>query len=136
MGDNGEVLQRLNERWSFLGANATEWACGIAVFCMISLFGAQGAFARVMPFMLIGGILTPMILASLRVSFPDEERGVRNALSVACGFNPFGIPAPSSIQPVWSASPLKEVKQTSKFKQYGLDEIFPSHIEVLIEDID
>ena len=122
--DDGEVLQGLDENWTFMGANAMEWACGLVVFLLISLFADSPA--RAMPFMLLGWILTTTTLAALRRSFPDEERGVRNAVATSCGFPPPGIPLPSSLQPVWSGAPIKKVPDNWKFKQLGFDQIFPS----------
>ena len=122
--DNGEVLQGLDENWTFMGGNVMEWACGLVVFLLISLFADSPA--RAMPFMLLGWILTTTTLASLRRSFPDQERGVRNAVATACGFPPPGIPAPSSLQPVWSGAPARQVNPKSKFAVLGLDQLFPS----------
>ena len=122
--DNGEVLQGLDENWTFMGANAMEWGCGLVVFLLISLFADSPA--RAMPFMLLGWVLTTTTLAGLRRSFPDQERGVRNAVATACGFPPPGIPAPSVLQPVWSGAPLKELPQNCKFVELGLDQEFQS----------
>jgi len=122
--DDGEVLQGLDEDWTFMGANAMEWACGLVVFVLISLFADSPA--RAMPFMLLGWVLTTTTLAAMRRSFPDQERGVRNAVCVACGFPPPGIPAPSVMQPIWSGSPSRELQANSKFVQLGLSEMFPS----------
>lgn len=122
--DDGEVLQGLDEDWTFMGANAMEWACGLVVFVMISLFADSPA--RAMPFMLLGWVLTTTTLAAMRRSFPDQERGVRNAVCVACGFPPPGIPAPSTMQPVWSGSPLRDLSPNTKFAQLGLEQMFPS----------
>ena len=122
--DNGEVLQGLDEKWTFMGANAMEWACGLVVFLLISLFADSPA--RAMPFRLLGWILTTTTLAALRRSFPDQERGVRNAVATACGFPPPGIPAPSSLQPVWSGCPVRSLGESSKLVELGLDEMFPS----------
>lgn len=122
--DDGEVLQGLDEDWTFMGANAMEWACGLVVFVIISLFADSPA--RAMPFMLLGWVLTTTSLAAMRRSFPDQERGVRNAVCSACGFPPPGIPMPSKMQPTWSACPLREPKQSSRFVQIGLDDMFPS----------
>ena len=36
--DDGEVLQGLDENWSFMGANGMEWGCALAVFMLISMF--------------------------------------------------------------------------------------------------
>ena len=122
--DNGEVLQGLDENWTFMGANAMEWGMGLVVFLLISLFADSPA--RAMPFMLAGWVLTTTTLAGLRRSFPDEERGVRNAIATACGFPPPGIPAPSALQPVWSGSPVKKLPNQSKMKKLGLEKMFPS----------
>jgi hypothetical protein len=122
--DNGEVLQGLDEKWTFMGANAMEWACGLVVFLLISLFADSPA--RAMPFMLLGWVLTTTTLAALRRSFPDQERGVRNAVATACGFPPPGIPAPSVLQPIWSGAPMKQLPVASRFVELGLDKMFPS----------
>lgn len=122
--DDGEVLQGLDENWTFMGANAMEWACGLVVFLLISLFADSPA--RAMPFMLLGWILTTVTLAGLRKSFPDEERGVRNAVSTACGFPPPGIPSPSALQPVWSGAQIREINKNSKYYVLGLNKMFPT----------
>lgn len=122
--DDGEVLQGLDEKWTFMGANAMEWACGLVVFLLISLFADSPA--RAMPFMLLGWVLTTTTLAALRRGFPDQERGVRNAVATACGFPPPGIPAPSALQPVWSGAPAKKLPPDSRFVELGLDTMFPS----------
>jgi hypothetical protein len=132
VGDDGEVLQGLNERWTFMGANAMEWACGLVVFLMISLFAATPG--RAMPFMLIGWVLTTTSLASLRRSFPDEERGVRNAICAAAGVPPMGIPAPASLQPVWSQCPIRDLPENCKFKKLGLDLLFPSLTDQYLDE--
>ncbi|HMO19049.1 MAG TPA: hypothetical protein PKA63_13160 [Oligoflexia bacterium] len=120
--DDGEVLQGLDENWSFMGANAMEWGSALAVFMLISLFA--DSVARAMPFMLLGGIMTAVTLASMRKSFPDQERGVRNAVCTFFHFPPPGIPAPSKLQPIWSSSPLREIPKGSKFEQLGLGQMF------------
>ncbi len=129
--DDGEVLQGLEEEWTFMGANAMEWACGLVVFIMISLFADSPA--RAMPFMLAGWVLTTTTLAGMRRGFPDEERGVRNAICVACGFPPPGIPTPAALQPVWSPAPLRGLPESAKFNQFGLDEMFPSFRRQFLE---
>jgi hypothetical protein len=129
--DNGEVLQGLDEDWTFMGANAMEWACGLVVFVLISLFADSPA--RAMPFMLLGWVLTTTTLAGMRRSFPDQERGVRNALCTACGFPPPGIPAPAVLQPVWSGSHLRELRTQTRFHRYGLDKMFPSFVRQYTE---
>ena len=131
--DDGEVLQGLNETWTFMGANAMEWACGLVVFLMISLFAETPA--RAMPFMLMGWLVTTTALASLRRGFPDEQRGVRNALCTACGVDPPGIPTPSALQPVWSQCPIKVIGQSERFEDLGLDILFPT-VESGLVDFD
>lgn len=135
MQDNGEVLPGLNETWTFMGANAIEWACGMAVFLIISLFADTPVKAA--PFMLTGWVFTTTSLASLRKSFPDEQRGVRNAIATACGFPPPGIPKPASLQPVWSAAPVRELREECRFRKLGLESLFTSQeADFLVSDED
>lgn len=122
--DNGEILPGLNETWTFLGATMMEWASGFVVFILIGSMGRSPASA--MPFMLIGWISMTVTLASLRKLFPDEERGLRNALMTACGLCPPNMPAPSRLQPRWSAAPLRSVPKKSKFAELELELLFPS----------
>ena len=130
--DNGEVLQDLHKSWTFLGANMMEWASGLVVFLLISLFGESPV--RVMPFMLLGCVGTAYSLASLRMMFPDEERGVRNAVMSSLGFKPVDIPAPSNFQPVWSGAPLIELPENWRFTEMGLDQLYPTLEEQLMEE--
>ena len=130
--DNGEVLNGLNQRWTFLGANIMEWGCGLMTFMIISTFSQSPV--RVMPYMLLGMVATTATMASLRKSFPDEERGIRNAFMTACGFPPPGIPAPSAIQPVWSAAPVDELDEESTYRRLGLDTFYPYRVRSLFED--
>ena len=122
--DNGEVLQGIEEDWNFMGANVSEWIVGFVAFLIIGQFGVS--IARSLPFMLSGWVLATTTLAALRKTYPDEQRGLRNAVLTACGFNPPDIPAPAVLQPVWSGAPVKQVADDSKFKQIGLDKLFPS----------
>ncbi len=121
--DSGDVLPGLNEPWTFVGATLIEWAMGLVVFLMISLFSVSPS--RAMPAMLIGWVSTTVTLAALRNSFPDEERGVRNLFMSSCGFPPIGIPAPALLQPVWSVAPLRELNNMKPYVQLGLDKVFP-----------
>lgn len=130
--DSGEVLSGLHENWTFLGANAMEWCAGLVVFLMISIFATSPA--KAMPMMLAGWILTTYQLALLRKMFPDEERGVRNAVMTACGFPPPDIPAPASLQPIWSGAPVDMPPANSQFMKLGLDELFPTGQRELIEE--
>ncbi|MCB0344398.1 MAG: hypothetical protein KDD66_04750 [Bdellovibrionales bacterium] len=127
--DDGEVLPGLNEPWTFMGANLMEWSVGLVVFLIIGQCARSPATA--MPLMLTGWILTTTTLASVRRSFPDEEKGTRNACMTALGFPPPGIPAPSALQPIWSAAPMKELKQDCKFAKLGLERMFPSNQRAL-----
>lgn len=132
--DNGEVLPGLNETWTFMGATIMEWGAGLAVFILVSLFGKSPA--TMMPFMLLGWVSTTVGLATLRRTFPDEERGLRNYLLVLCGITPLDIPAPAQLQPVWSACPIRELARRSKFVELGLEEMFPSLVNDLKEEDD
>lgn len=122
--DNGEVLQGIEEEWNFMGANIFEWGCGLMAFIIISLFAKSPV--RAMPFMLSGLVLTTTTIATLRKRYPDEHRGLRNAILTNCGFVPPDLPAPASIQPLWSGAPLKQVPKDIKFKKIGLDKLFES----------
>ncbi|MCC6953080.1 MAG: hypothetical protein IT290_03085 [Deltaproteobacteria bacterium] len=127
--DGGEVLQGLEEQWTFMGANFMEWVCGIVVFLMIG--SISSSTVQAMPFMLAGLALTSTTLASLRRMFPDEHRGVRNMLTSGLGLPPIDIPAPSSLQPIWSGSPVRELPVKSPFVRLGLHEMFPTNVEDL-----
>lgn len=122
MQDSGEVLQGLSAKWTFLGATAMEWGCGIVMFFIVSLFGDTPV--RLMPLMLAALVLTTLTMASLRKSFPDEERGVRNAFMTACGFAPTDIPTPAALQPDWSSAPLRSLPPDSKFVEFGFEQLF------------
>ncbi len=132
--DNGDVLPRLNEPWTFAGATLIEWCMGLVVFLLISTFSETPA--RAMPAMIIGWVCTTISLASLRNVFPDQERGVRNAFMTSCGFTPLGIPAPASIQPVWAATPVRKLSEESQFVQLGLDKTFDMFQREFNEDDD
>jgi len=132
MSDNGEVLQGLDGHWTFAGATLIEWACGLVMFFIISLFGSP---IQAMPMMIAGMVITAMSLASLRKVYPDEERGVRNAFMAACGLPPRDIPLPAGLQPIWSPCPIRALRADCKFMILGLDGIFPSHQDGLGEEI-
>ncbi|MCO6432479.1 MAG: hypothetical protein J5J00_16620 [Deltaproteobacteria bacterium] len=125
--DNGEEIPGLNEDWTFAGAKLFEWLAGF----MMMLISAEVLVdnpGRSMPLLVGVMVITTTSLASLRRAFPDEERGVRNMVMVACGFPPPGIPKPASIQPLWSGAPLRNLDEKCHFNQLGLGEIFPSPI--------
>ena len=129
-GDNGEVLQGLANKWSFAGASLIEWGCGMVMFFIVSLFGESPVSA--MPMMIAAMVITAHSLASLRKAFPDEERGVRNALMTSCGFAPQDIPAPALLQPVWSPAQVRELPENCKFSQLGFDKIFGTPDELFL----
>ncbi len=131
--DDGQVLQGLQAKWTFLGATVLEWISGFSVFLLLSLFAKPGRMGLMIPFMVGGWVLTTVGLASIRSMFPDEERGVRNYLMTTCGFSPVDLPSPASIQPVWSAAPLRELPDNWKFTKLGLDETLPSFQNQLLE---
>ena len=132
--DDGEVLPGLNENWTFLGATAFEWALGIVVFVMISIFAPPGRIGVAVPFMLAGWVATTYTFAAVRQLFPDEERGVANTVMTFCGFEPLNIPAPAVLQPVWSGAPVQDLKKESKFNEVGLDALFPIFHEQLTDE--
>ncbi len=121
--DNGEEIPGLNEDWMFAGAKLFEWMAGFMSMLIASeLF--VGNASRSMPILVMVMVGTTFGLASVRRNFPDEERGVRNLVMVSLGFEPPGIPKPADIQPVWSASPIRELDEKTNFMELGLDEIF------------
>lgn len=129
-GDNGEVLQGLADNWTFCGATIMEWSSGVVMFFIVSLFGRTPATG--MPYMISAMILTAYSLAGLRKSFPDEERGVRNALLVSCGFPPRDIPAPAVLQPIWSPAPVRSLSIDCKYVSLGFDKIFGMPDDLLL----
>ena len=129
--DSGEVLQGLEEQWTFMGANLMEWICGIVVFLMIGSIASSTVQA--MPFMIGGFIFTATTLASLRRMFPDEHRGVRNMLTSALGLPPIDIPAPANLQPIWSGAPLRSLDAKAPFVRLGLIEMFPTNVNDLTD---
>ena len=129
--DGGEVLQGLDEPWTFLRANMMEWTSGMLVFLMIGSVGRTPAAQ--MPLMLVGWVVTTSTLSVIRNMFPDQERGVRNALMASCGFAPPGIPTPARLQHVWSGAPIRQLPALKKFNRIGFDQLFPSFQRQLTE---
>jgi hypothetical protein len=120
--NGGEEIPALNEPWTLLGAKITEWVSGITMgFLTLIVFeeflGIRGA--RAMPVLLIIGVSTTVTLASIRLKFLDEERGIMYKVMDKAGFPPPGIPKPASMQPYWSGARAPWVKETSNF--YKLD---------------
>ncbi len=122
--DNGEVIPGLNEDWMLAGAKLSEWVCGFMAFIICSEVIFTDKMARSMPLLLLVGAFTVFSMAALRRTFPDEERGIRNAAMTAVGVEPPGIPTPAALQPIWSGAPVRQLKATSKFRRYGLDLVF------------
>ena len=120
--DDGYVIPGLDEKWSFAGATLPEWISGVAAAMVASEMVSSAS--RSMPILIMALIATPLILAAIRKQFPDEERGLRNALTVAMGMKPMGIPLPSKLQPVWSGSPLRRMDEKKEFRQLNLDVLF------------
>lgn len=121
--DNGEEIPLLNESWSFMGIRLNEWLAGFMV--MMLIIAVTGASApRVMPLVVVAGIVTAMAFGALRRQFPDEERGVRNYFMVLLGFTPPGVPTPSSLQPYWSGAPIRKLKKETRYQELDLDELF------------
>ena len=122
--DDGQVIPALNENWTFAGATPMEWASGLAAAIIFSeLFISN--LGRSMPLVLMVLISVPILLSTLRKTYPDEERGLRNHLMSVLGLEPPGIPKPSMLQPLWSGSPVAQIKENSDYKRLGLDGIFP-----------
>ena len=65
--------------------------------------------------------------------FPDEERGVRNAMMTAFGFTPLGIPAPARLQPFWSGAPLRKLPEDWKFSRCHLDVLFTCFLDEALD---
>jgi hypothetical protein len=120
--DNGEVIPGLNEDWTFAGASLFEWLSGF-----VAMILASSAFAKPAQYapLLIGiMITTTLALAANRRRYPDEVRGLRNALMSTLGFDPPDIPTPASLQPYWSGAPLRVLPESTEFRQLGLDKVF------------
>ena len=121
--DNGQVIPGLNEDWTLAGAKLMEWVAGLATALIFSELFLENA-VRQAPLLIMVTVGTPFLLAGIRRSFPDEERGMRNRAMVAMGFTPPDLAAPASIQPEWSGAPLRELNEECEFTQLGLAHIF------------
>lgn len=119
--DNGSVIPCLEEGWTLAGAKVGEWASGFAAFILVSeAFNLNPV--RTAPLLMAVFLITTFSLAGLRTRFADEERGIRNLAMVGLGFSPPGIPAPSTLQPLWSGAPLQELPENKEFVELGLQE--------------
>ncbi len=119
--DNGEVIVALNEDWSFAGATLQEWMYGFVVFLLSTEMFDK--ISRSMPLLLIMWVGTTFLAAAARKSFPDEDRGLRNALAGALGFPPFGLPKQSALAPYWSHCPIRELPQKAHYNTLQLDDV-------------
>lgn len=133
--DNGEVIQGLDQEWTLGGAKLFEWIAG---FTMMLVLGSLvfTPVARYGPHLAIICVGTALGLAALRRMFPDEERGMRNAVMTAIGIAPPGIPTPAPLQPYWSGMPLKELAPNSEYMQLGLHEIFEGEDDLMNLEMD
>jgi hypothetical protein len=121
--DDGQVIPALNENWTFAGATPMEWCSGLAAAVLFSEFFVSN-LGRSMPLVLMVLISVPILLATLRKTYPDEERGLRNHLMSLLGLEPIGIPKPAMLQPMWSGSPVADLKLKSDYLRLGLDKVF------------
>ncbi|MCB9030752.1 MAG: hypothetical protein H6619_06840 [Deltaproteobacteria bacterium] len=119
--DNGEVIVALNEDWSFAGATLPEWMSGFITFILASELTEK--VSRSMPLLMLLWLATTFLLASLRKSFPDEDRGLRNFITTLMGFPPPGLPAASKLQPVWSGSPIRGLSERKQYEVLQLDQV-------------
>jgi hypothetical protein len=120
--DDGYEIPRLNENWTFAGATPMEWASGLVSGILFQeLFIAN--LGQSMPIFVAIVIGIPVLMATARKSFPDEERGVRNHVMVAMGVPPTGIPTPSKLQPVWSGLPMQQIDKNKEYAQLDLDKV-------------
>jgi hypothetical protein len=122
--DNGEEIQGLEQGWTFFGAKLSEWIAGFAMCLLLGeLFFMDSIWAG-MPIMLFATFATAIGLSRLRVSFPDEERGVINAACIFFGFPPPSIPTPANFQQFWSGTPIYKLPKDSPFRTIGLYDIY------------
>lgn len=121
--DNGEVIPGLNEDWTFAGAKMFEWIAGFMMLLLATEFLVDKP-AKAAPLLVCIMIGTTLGMATLRRSFPDEERGVRNYMCALMGFAPPGIPAPSMVQPIWSGAPMRKMDNLKAFMALELNLVF------------
>lgn len=120
--DDGQVIPGLNENWTFAGAKPMEWLSGIAAAILFQEFFISN-LGRSMPLILLTIVTVPIVLATLRKTYPDEERGLRNHIMSNLGLEPPGIPKPSLLQPVWSGAPLRRLPNDTVYIQLGLHHV-------------
>ncbi len=120
--DDGYVIPRLNEEWTFAGATVMEWCSGVVSAMMFHEIFTDGK-ANSVPLVVMIMMAVPVCLSTLRKTFPDEERGLRNYLMVCCGAMPPDLPPCSKFQPMWSGMPIRELNANREFVQLGLEEV-------------
>lgn len=133
--DDGEVIVGLDETWSLAGAKVSEWGSGFMVVIMGSEIVPRGHLSSFLPLLLIGWMVTTFGMATLRKRFPDEERGVRNAAMAAIGKTPPGIPAPASLQPIWSGAPIRSLDASKEYSTLKLDDVYAERLEEFLKEI-
>lgn len=121
--DNGEVIPGLNDDWTLGGAKLGEWVAGFMMFIVCSELFFEN-IARSMPQLLVIWVATTFTMAATRRTFPDEERGIRNAALTAVGIPPPGVPIPAALQPYWSGAPMREIPTECWFNRLRLHEVF------------
>lgn len=133
--DDGYVIPSLNENWTFAGAKPMEWISGLMAALIFSeLFVSN--LGRSMPLVLMILVLVPILLATARKTYPDEERGLRNHLMSCLGLSPPDIPMPAILQPIWSGSPMRVMPEKCEFVQLGLELImFEERFKQFEEDM-
>jgi hypothetical protein len=126
--DDGYVIPGLNENWTFAGAKPMEWASGlVAALIFTELFISNTG--KGMPLILMVMVTVPIVLATARKAYPDEERGLRNHMMSKLGLQPPDIPAPSQLQPVWSGLRVAELDSSCEFVKLGLDVILDPELQ-------
>lgn len=121
--DDGQVIPGLNENWTFGGAKPMEWVSGLcAAIIFQELFITN--LGRSMPLVLMVLVSVPIGLATLRKTYPDEERGVRNYIMSLMGVSPPDIPRPAILQPIWSGAPTQKLRPNCLYNQLQLAELF------------
>ncbi len=133
--DNGEVIPGLNQDWTLGGAKVSEWIGGAMMFIIASeLFFTN--IGRNMPWLMLIWVSSTFGLAALRNGFPDEERGLRNAVMTSAGFSPPNTPTPAALQPYWSGAPVRALKSTSAFVQLGLEDVIGDGSNTIADSMD
>jgi hypothetical protein len=133
--DNGEVIPGLNQDWTLGGAKLSEWIGGFMMFIISSELFFHN-IGRSMPWLMLIWVTTTFGLAGLRRSFPDEEKGLRNAIMTAAGFAPPGTPTPAALQPYWSGAPMRILPSHSPFVRLGLEDVIGKGDNKIADNLD